>query len=81
MAPIEYVESVLMEDWSEDYVVSEHWNEYWNTIGAPSDAGWPEDLTEDGDKLFFNDKLLALDNWVGALNDQWHNTELMHRGR
>ena len=28
MAPIEYVESVLMEDWSEDYAASEHWNGY-----------------------------------------------------
>ena len=28
MAPIEYVESVLMEDRSDDYAASEHWNKY-----------------------------------------------------
>ena len=28
MAPIEYVESVLMEDWSENYAASVHWNKY-----------------------------------------------------
>ena len=28
LAPIEYVESVLMEDWSKGYAASEHWNKY-----------------------------------------------------
>ena len=28
MAPIEYVESVRMENWSEDYAASDHWNKY-----------------------------------------------------
>ena len=28
IAPIEYLESVLLEDWSEDYAASEHWNKY-----------------------------------------------------
>ena len=59
MAPIEYVESVVMEDWSEDYAASEHCNKYWNAVSAPSDEEWPEGLTEDGDKLFLNDKLLV----------------------
>ena len=57
MAPIEYVELVLMEDWSEDYAASEHWNRYWNAMSSPSDDEWPEGLTEDGDKLFLNDKV------------------------
>ena len=57
MAPIEYVESVLMEDWSEHYAFSEHCNKYWNAVSAPSDDEWPEGLTEDGDKLFLHDKV------------------------
>ena len=36
MAPIEYVKSVFMEECSEDYAASEHWNKYWNTVSAPS---------------------------------------------
>ena len=81
MAPIEYVESVLMEDWAEDYAASEHWNRYWNAVSAPSDDEWPEGLTEDGDKLFLNDKLLVPENRVQALIDHWHNAQLMHPGR
>ena len=81
MAPIEYVESVLMEDWSEDYAASEHLNRYWNAVSAPSDDEWPEGLTEDGDKLFLNDKLLVPENRVEALIDHWHNAQLMHPGR
>ena len=42
MAPIEYVESVLLEEWSEDYAASEHWNRYWNAVSAPSDDEWTE---------------------------------------
>ena len=64
MAPIEYVESVLMEDWSENYAASEHWNRYWNAVSAPSNDEWPEGLTEDGDKLFLNNKLFVLKNRV-----------------
>ena len=81
MVPIEYVESVFMEDWSEDYAASEHWNKYWNAVSAPSDDEWPEGLTEDGDKLFLNDKLLVPENRVEALIDHWHNAQLMHPGR
>ena len=81
MAPIEYVESVLIEDWSEDYAASEHWNMYWNAVSAPSDDEWPEGLTEDGDKLFLNDKLLVPENRVEALIDHSHNAQLMHPGR
>ena len=81
MAPIEYVESVLMEDWSEDYAASEHWNKYWNAVSAPLDDEWPEGLTEDGDKLFLNDKLLVPENRVEALIDHWHNAQLMYPGR
>ena len=80
MAPIEYVASVLMEDWAEDYAASEHWNKYWNAVSAPSDDGWPEGLREDGDKLFLNDKLLVLENRVEALIDHWHNAQLMNSG-
>ena len=57
-APIEYVESVLMEDWWNDCAASQHWNKYWNAVSAPSDDESPEVLTEDGYKLFLNDKLL-----------------------
>ena len=78
MAPIEYVESVLMDDWSEDYAASEHGNGYWNAVSAPSDDGFPEGLTEDWDKLFLNDKLLVPENRVEALIDHWHNAQPMH---
>ena len=81
MAPIEYVESVLIEDWSEGYAASEHWNRYWNAVSAFSDNKWPEGFTEDGDKLFLNDKLLVPENRVEALIDHWQNTQLMHPGR
>ena len=81
MAPIEYAESVLMEDWSEDYAATEHWNKYWTALSACSDDEWPEGLTEDGDKLFLNHKLLVPENRVQALFDHWHNVELMHPGR
>ena len=81
MAPIGYVESELMEDWSEDYAALEHWNKYWNAVTAPSDNEWPEGGTEDGDKLFLNDKLLVHENRVEALINHWHNTELIHPGR
>ena len=50
-------------------------------MSVPSDDEWPEGLTEDGDKLFLNDKLLVLENWVEALIDHWHNAQLMHPGR
>ena len=69
MAPIEYVESVLMEDWFEDYAAWEHWNRYWRAMSVPSDDEWPKGSTEDGDKLFLNDKLLVPENWVEALID------------
>ena len=81
MVPIEYMELVLMEDWSEDYAASEHWNRYCNAVSAPSDDEWPEGLTEDGGKLFLNDKLLGPENRVEALIDHWHNAQLMHPGR
>ena len=81
MAPIEYVESVLMEDWSEDYAAPEHWNKYWNAVSAPSDDEWPEGLTEDEDMRFLNDKLLVPETQVEALIDDWQNAELMHQGR
>ena len=81
MAPIEYVESVLMEDWSEDYAASEHWNRYWNSVSAPSDDEWPEGLTQDGDKLLLKNKLLVPENRVEAIIDHWHNAQLMHPGR
>ena len=81
MAPIECVESVPMEDCSEDYAASEPWNKYWNAVSAPSDDEWPEGLTKDGDKLFLNGKLLVPGNRVEALIDHWHNAQLMHPGR
>ena len=81
VAPVELVRSVLIEDWSDDYAASEHWSKYWNAVSAPSDDEWPEDLTEDGDKLFLKDKLLVPENRVEELIDHWHNAQLMHPGR
>ena len=81
MAPVEYLESVLMEHWSEDYAASEHRNKYWNAVSAPSDDEWPEGLKEDGDQLYLNDKLLVPENRDEALIDHWHNAQLMHLGR
>ena len=69
MVPIEYVESVLMEDWSEDYVAWEYWNKYCSTLSAGSDNEGPEGLMEDGNKLFLNDKLLVPETRVEALID------------
>ena len=48
MAPNEYVESVLMEDWSEDYAALEHWDKYWKAVNAPSNNVWPKGSTETG---------------------------------
>ena len=48
---IEGVQSVLMEDWSDDYANSDHWLKYWNAVSAPSNNDWPEGWTKDGDKL------------------------------
>ena len=42
MAPIEYVGSVLMEDWSEDFAASEHWNKYWNAVSVPWTMSGPK---------------------------------------
>ena len=38
-------------------------------------------MTEDGGKLFLNDKLLVPEKRVEALIDHWHNAHLMHSGR
>ena len=46
VAPVELVQSVITEDWSDDYAVSEHWGREWNAVSAPSDDEWPEGLTE-----------------------------------
>ena len=81
VAPAELVRSVLTEDWSDDYAASDHWSKYWNAVSAPSDDEWPEDLTEDGDKLFLKDKLLVPKNPTEELIDHWHNAQLMHPGR
>ena len=81
VAPVELVRSVLTEDWSDDYAASEHWSKYWNAVSAPSDDEWPENLTEDGNKLFLKDKLLVPENRVEELIDHWHNAQLMHHGR
>ena len=78
---VELVRLVLTEDWSDDYAASDHWSKYWNAVSAPSDDEWPEGLTEDGDKLFFKDKLLVPENRVEELIDHWHNAQLMHPGR
>ena len=67
MAPIEYVESLLMEDGSDNYAALEHWNKYGNAVSAPSDDEWPKDLPEDRDKLFLNDKVLVPENRVEGL--------------
>ena len=81
VAPVELVRSVLREDWSDDYVASDHWSRYWNAVSAPSDDEWPEGLTEAGDKLFLKDKLLVPENQLEQLIDHWHNAQLMHPGR
>ena len=47
----------------------------------PPDDEWPEGSTEDGAKLFLNDKLLVPENRVEALIDHWHNTQHMHPSR
>ena len=78
---IEGVQSVLMEDWSDDYANSDHWLKYWNSVSAPSDDDWPEGLTEDGDKLFLKDKFSGPENRVEHLSDGWHKVQLMHLGR
>ena len=78
MAPIQYVESVFMEDWSEDYAASGHWNQYRIAVSAPSDDEWPKGSTEDRDKLFPNDKPLVPENRIEALIDHWHNAQVMH---
>ena len=52
-----------------------------STDHAPGLSQWPKGLTEDRDKLFFNDKLLVPENQVEALIDDWHNAQLMHPGR
>ena len=80
MGHIECVESVLTEDWLEDYAASEHWNNYWNAASGLSDDEWPEGLTEDENKLFLNDKLLVAENSVEALIDHWHNAQRIHPG-
>ena len=67
VAPVELVRSVLTEDWSDDYAASEHLSKYWNAVSAPSDDEWPEGLTEDGDKLFLNDKLFVPENRMEEL--------------
>ena len=78
---IEGVQSFLMEDWSDDYANSGHWLKYSNVVSAPSEDDWPVGLTEDGDKIFFKDKLLVPGNRVEDLIDHWHNGQLMHSGR
>ena len=81
VAPVELVRSVLTEDWSDDYAASEHWGKYWNAVSAPPDDEWTLGLTEDGDKLFLNDKLLGPENRMEKLINHWHNAQLMHPGR
>ena len=81
MAPIKYLESVLMDDLAKDHAASQHWNKYWSSASPPSDDEWPKGLTEDENKLFINDKLLVPEDRVEALIDHWHNAPLMHPGR
>ena len=78
---IEGVQSVLMEDWSDNYATSDHWLKYWTAVSAPSDDDWPEGLTEDGDSHILKDKLLVPENRVEDLIDHWHNAQFMHPGR
>ena len=78
---IEGVQSVLMEDWSNDYANSDHSPKHWNAMRAPSDDFWPDGLTEDGDKLFLKDKLLVPESRVEDLIHHWENAQLMHAGR
>ena len=79
--PIEGVQSVLMEDWSDDYANSDHSLTIWNAVSAQTDDDWPEGLTEDRDKLFLKDNLLVPENRLEDLMDHWHIAQLMHPGR
>ena len=78
MAPIEYVDPVLLENWSEDYGPSEHWNKYWNAVSAPSDDELPKGSTEHGETLFLNEKRSVQKTPVQALIDHWQNAQFMH---
>ena len=78
---IEGLQSVLMEDYSDNYAKSDDWLKYWNAVSAPSDYDWLDGLTEDGDKFFSKDKLLIPETWLQDLIDHWHNAQLMHLGR
>ena len=75
---IEGLQSVLMEDWSDDYANSDHWLKYWNAVSAQSEDDWLEGLTEDGDELFLKNKILVPEDRVEDLIDHWHNIQLMH---
>ena len=81
MAPIEYVKSVLMEDWSEDYSASKHCDKYGRALSAPWDDEWPEPFAEDRNKFFLKDQHLVPENRVKALIDPFHEAQPMHPGR
>ena len=51
VGPVEYVESVLMGDWSDDDAASDHWNKHWNARSAPWNKEWPDALNGDGGRL------------------------------
>ena len=78
---IEGVQLVLMEDWSDDYANSDHQLKYWNSLSASIEDDWPEELTDDGEKLFLKHKLLVPENRVEDLIDHWHNVQMMYPGR
>ena len=78
---IEGVQSVLMEDWSDDYAELDHWLKYWNAVSAPSNDDWLEGWMEGREELSLKDKLLVHESWTEDLIDQWHNAQLMHPRR
>ena len=75
----EGVQSVLREDWSDDYANSDHWLKYWNAVSVASNDDWPEGMTENREKLFFKAKRLVPKSRVEHFFDHWHNSQLMHR--
>ena len=81
MRAIEGVQSVLREDWSDDYPTSDHWLKYLSAVSAPFDEDWPGGLTEDGDRLSLKDKVLVPETWLEDLIHHWHDAQLMHPGR
>ena len=75
------LESVLVEDWSDDYANSDAWLKYWNAVGAPFGNDSPKALTEDRDKCFRKEKLLRPENGMQDRIGHWYSAQSMHPGQ